>query len=367
MRQLFLSLGLIATACVGKAPSTPPDPEPDAPVEPPPVTGQRVSGKAMDYFANVPMADSMIATDGITPPMMATTIADGSYSLDNVPSGSKVFLSVTRQNYRATRNPVVDVAEMPVMFDLYQMATADVNRQYVSLGKTPTAGQSFVVAELRRNNGNAVDTPVLLTDISIVDAAGVAVPNVLPIAFGIAGDVDPAATQATLINGKNRVAFFDVPPGSFTIKVNLLNGMGQIQVQDTPVTTLADGATLVRTGGTGPMAGMGPNLIDPKFSTDVYPALQKAALGGLGCGNCHTANGLAALMVFDDGAANVQARMVAKIGIIDTTTPALSLFLTKPLYEPPPALQNHPNATFLDVNDPYYKMFNIWITTGLLP
>jgi hypothetical protein len=127
MRQLFLSLGLIAVGCVGKAPTTQ---EVDGPVEPdapPPVTGQRVSGKAMDYFANVPMADSTIASDGITPPMMATTIADGSYALDNVPSGSKVFFSVTHQNYRPTRNPVVDVAEMPVMQDLYQMATADVS------------------------------------------------------------------------------------------------------------------------------------------------------------------------------------------------------------------------------------------------
>ncbi|MBX3161668.1 MAG: hypothetical protein KF773_37250 [Deltaproteobacteria bacterium] len=335
---------------------------------PPAITGQRVSGKAMDYFGNTAMADSTIATDGVTPPVTATSIADGSYALDNVPSGSKVFLQVTHQNYRPTRNPVVTVDEMPVLQDVYQMASADVTRQYTTLGRAPTAGQAFVVAELRRNNGTPLDT-ALLTDISLVDAANAPVPNVLPIAFGTVGDVDGALLSATLINGKTRVAFFDVPPGSYTIKLNLLNNQGQVQVQDTPVTALADGATLVLTGGTGGGGGgmQGPNVDDPKFATDVYPALQRAATGGLGCGTCHTATGPGAVLVLDDGAATVQARLVAKLGLIDTTTPALSLFLTKPLYEPPPAPQNHPNATFLDANDPYYRMLAAWIAQGLAP
>jgi MFS superfamily sulfate permease-like transporter len=41
------------------------------------------------------------------------------------------------------------------------------------------------------------------------------------------------------------------------------------------------------------------------------------------------------------------------------------LFLTKPLYEPPP--YNHPNATFIDVNDANYKLFLLWITNGAKP
>ena len=44
-----------------------------------------------------------------------------------------------------------------------------------------------------------------------------------------------------------------------------------------------------------------------------------------------------------------------------TATPADSLLLTKPLYDDPP---NHPNATFLDMNDPDYIVFLQWITQG---
>ena len=43
------------------------------------------------------------------------------------------------------------------------------------------------------------------------------------------------------------------------------------------------------------------------------------------------------------------------------------MLLTKPLYEPPPLIQNHPNATFIDINDPDYKLFMLWISNGLKP
>jgi hypothetical protein len=41
--------------------------------------------------------------------------------------------------------------------------------------------------------------------------------------------------------------------------------------------------------------------------------------------------------------------------------------LKRPLYEAPPAPQDHPNATFLDVNAPDYKLFLLWITNGAKP
>jgi hypothetical protein len=126
-----------------------------------------------------------------------------------------------------------------------------------------------------------------------------------------------------------------------------------------PVTFVADGATLAETGG---MAGTA--ITNPKFATDIYPKLQKAAAGGLGCANCHTLGGPGAVLKFDDPADLVRTNMLAIPGVIDLVTPALSMFLTYPLYEPAP--YNHPNATFVDINDPDYKLFLLWISQGAL-
>ena len=43
------------------------------------------------------------------------------------------------------------------------------------------------------------------------------------------------------------------------------------------------------------------------------------------------------------------------------------MLLKRPLYEQPPAAQDHPNATFIDTNDADYKLFLLWITNGAKP
>ena len=73
------------------------------------------------------------------------------------------------------------------------------------------------------------------------------------------------------------------------------------------------------------------------------------------------------MLPYDDVPATVLANMQAITGVINLAAPADSLLLTKPLYEPPGTPQNHPNATFLDVNDPDYKLFLLWITNGAKP
>ena len=54
-------------------------------------------------------------------------------------------------------------------------------------------------------------------------------------------------------------------------------------------------------------------------------------------------------------------------GVINAVTPADSFLLKRPLYEAPPTPQDHPNATFIDVNDSDYKLFLLWITNGAKP
>jgi len=104
----------------------------------------------------------------------------------------------------------------------------------------------------------------------------------------------------------------------------------------------------------------------PRFTADIYPRLQTAANGGRGCANCHTVGGQGAVAVFNALPSDVLAALKAKPGLLDLTTPANSLLLTKPLYEQPPLVQNHPNATFVDANDPDYKRILLWIQQGAL-
>lgn len=369
MRQLISSLtcfGLIALAgCPGKAPSTPGDDEGDvdAGVDAPAETGQRLSGKTMDYFTPAtPLENAAIASDGVTPPMAATSAAGGTFEILSVPTGSKVYFTLTRTLYRPTRNAPVTIEGMPVVQDLYMATVADINRQYATANIPVGAGKAVLFADLKRNNGMPLDG-VPLTDIVLLDALEAPVTVGGTYFFGAAGDIDLAITTSTAVGGRARVAMLDVTPGTYTLKVTYANGQGGTATQTTPVTFVADGATLAVSGGMG--GGGGGMVTNPKFTTDIYPKLQKAAAGGLGCANCHTAAGPAALQIhYDDGAATTLTNMKAIPGLLDLTTPALSRFLTKPLYEPAP--YNHPNATFIDINDPDYKMWLLWITQGAL-
>ncbi|MBS1124425.1 MAG: hypothetical protein H6Q90_6653 [Deltaproteobacteria bacterium] len=222
MRYLTCSLFLLG--CAGQAPpggnvGVEIDAAAEVDAAPPARVGQQVSGKAIDYFGNVAMPDAIVTTDGITPAIMATSAVDGVWVLDEVPIGSRVFLTVAHASYRATRNVATPVADAPVVQDAYLMSVADVLRQYVSLGKTPTAGTAFLAAEMQLPDGlPIVDIP--LANVVLVDAANLPVPGVLgPVFFGAVGDVDPAVLTATAVAGKSRVAFLDLPPGTYTLKV----------------------------------------------------------------------------------------------------------------------------------------------------
>ena len=366
MRQLAISL--LVVSCAGNPPPNAGG-DVDAGVDAPAVIGPKLSGKTMDYFGNVALADSTVTTDGIDPPKTATSAADGLFELLDVPPSGLVILNATRPDYRPTRNVAIPVAEVDVVQDIYQMSVIDVNRQYTTaLGRLPVAGLAFVAVDLQRNNGTPLEG-VPLADIVLVDALDQPVPN-LTYAFMGQTDVDPTILSSTAVNGRARVAILDVPPGAFTLKVTALNGMGQPQTLTTPIAGVADGATLGKIGGTTPGGGGGGggNVADPLFSVDIYPRLQRVALGGIGCANCHTALGQGAILILDDGAANVLARLnpPAANGRLDNLTPASSMLLTKPLYELAPP-QDHPNATFLDVNDDNYKLFLLWIQNGLKP
>ena len=267
MRQLLFSLTVLA-ACAGKAPGdqNPPD-EADAGIDTPPAAvGVRVSGKTMDYFTAVVLENAAVSTDGIDPPKTATSVTDGTYALDDIPLASSLFLSATHLNYRLTRNTPTSVADQPVLQDVYVLSIPDVRRQYITGGfGEPTAGQAFLAAEMKNDLGAPLEG-IPLANITLVDGAGVPVPGIKgPLFFGANGDVDPALLTSTAFQGRSRVAVFDVPPGTYSLKVTYLDGAGAPKDALASVTGTADGAVLATTGG---MLAGGGNL-DPTFAADV--------------------------------------------------------------------------------------------------
>ncbi len=370
MRKHLIWLGL--AACTSTVPVNGINPPtPDAPpggmVDAPPLnTAQPLTGKTMDYFGNVAVPATALATDGLVPPVTTTSGGDGSYELQ-IADGSKLFVVATVTGYRPTRSAAISVADMPVMQDVYAMSTQDVQNQYTGLGKTPTAGTAFVVAEMRMNNGMPV-VGIPLANVQLLDANNQPVPNITPYFFNAAGALDLAQTTSVVSTTqppRARVGLIDVPPGTYTLAVTYVGGQGNVQT-NTPITTAADGATLAVTGGGGGGNGGGMANPNPTFALDIYPRLQRAAQGGLGCANCHTALGPAAVLPYDDPAGTVLAHMTT-LQVINAATPAASLFLVRPLYELPPTPQDHANATFIDINDPDYKEFLLWITQGAKP
>lgn len=362
--SLLALAGLAGTGCPGSAPQNQ-NPDVDAAVEPDAgeVVALLLTGNVVDYFGNVNVPDVALATEGLDPPQMATSSPDGGYSVEVV-VGSKLFVLATKTGYRQTRNESVTIADASVMQNVYVASTQDIVNQYTAVGATPVAGTAVVVAELRRNNNQPLDG-VPLTNIQLLDAANQPVAGTKgPYIFNAAGSLDQTATDTATFQGRSRIAYLDVPPGNYTLAVTYDNNNGGTQTNNTTVTTAADGVTLALSGGG---AGGGAAVTDPSFATHIYPKLQRAAQGGLGCANCHTLTGPAAVLKYDDPAATVLANITARPGVINTTTPADSLLLVRPLYEQPPAGQDHPNATFLDVNDADYKLFLLWITNGAKP
>lgn len=372
MRNALLGLGCVVLAgCPGTAPPNQVNPDSSVDIDASLIdagstaAAVKVSGKVMDYFAGGPVAAAAITTDGLTPPLAVVSGADGAYSMD-VAVGSKLFADTSHANFRTSRSTIISVADVDLTENLYALASGDVARQFASANVVASSG-TIVAIDLQKDNGDPFPG-LALTAITLVDPNNAAVTGVAgPFFFGAAGDLDLAVVTSTAygVVPKTRAAFLNVPPGTYTVITTFNDGAAR--TYKTPIIVDAGGATITLSGGVNANLTAVSTVLDPSFATDIYPRLQKASAGGLGCASCHTANGLAAVLPYDNvDPAVTLAAIKAAAGVINATTPAASLFLTYPLYETTPP-QNHPNATFLDVNDPNYKLFLLWITNGAKP
>src|SRR5690606_20177641 len=113
-------------------------------------------------------------------------------------------------------------ADEPIMHDAYAITSQDAINQYTAVGAAPTDGTAILIAELRRNNGMPLEG-IELDAVKLLDGQNRPVANVLgPYFFNAAGSVDQNQLTSVAANGRARVAFLDVPPGTYTLEVTFL-------------------------------------------------------------------------------------------------------------------------------------------------
>jgi hypothetical protein len=397
MKRLLAISTLATLGCVGDIGSEPsidsgPAPTVDSGIEP---VSFALTGNVRDYAELVMLADTSIATIGLSPPIQGASDGTGAYTLPGIPPGSAFFAHVmpSGTTYRPTVNQAVTMLDADVTMDLGAVSAVYAQRQHATAGLPVAPNTSIVIVEMVKPDGTPWEA-VPASYLTIEPVGGGVPVGMGPYFLGLNGDVDLALTDSIAFNGRARAAFLNVPPGSYSMYVRGVAGPapdpgtpdaglplppdagapldggvepppGEIELLATAaVWTASDatvhGATLVWIQKIGGMGNPGGD--DPSFATDVYPLLQKASAGGQGCASCHTAGGPAALvLILDDGAPAVHARLLADPELVNLASPADSLLLTKPLYENPP---NHPNATWLDTTDPSYVIILEWISAG---
>ncbi|RMH40651.1 MAG: hypothetical protein D6689_13105 [Deltaproteobacteria bacterium] len=376
----LFAVALAGGGCVGDIPTSDPDPmdpnpDPDPDPNPNPDPNPQpdpesldVTGMTMDYWEAEPLANVALETQGMIDaqgnPFATTSDATGAFAFVGVPAASTFYVRTSLDSetlaYRPTINEPAVVVNDDLVQNFYVVSEAFVNINSSTVNQPVDPLAAFVVADVRDMLGLPLEG-IPAEDITLTDALGNPM-GTGPYFFGATGILDLNLLATTAYDGKARIAFLNVPAGTYTLTVlypDPADPAAKLPMT-VSITTEAGGANLARVGGMGnqPPTGGGGAY---SFVDDVYPILQKASLGGVGCANCHSTAKVANFLRFDEDPALVYNAMLARPGVINILDPAQSMLLTKPLYEDPP---NHPNATFLDMNDPNYMVILRWIEQG---
>lgn len=200
-----------------------------------------LTGQVQDYFTAAALPG--VALTWSTGPGVTST-AGGAYQINNLMETQILFISGTIANYKVTRNEPVVLGTSSATADLGVVAVADANRQYTAVGTTAIAGRTMVIVNLR-NAALQAHTGIPIADIVIKDTLDNSI-GIGPFVFGSAGDIVTSATLnvTTEFNGRARVAFLNVVPGTYTLRVAYTDGTPQVKTAQ--VVAVADGVTLIR-------------------------------------------------------------------------------------------------------------------------
>lgn len=200
-----------------------------------------LSGQVQDYFTDAPLPGVALTWNTA---LGVTSSASGTYQINNLMETQILFISASLANYRLTRNEPVILGTASATANLAVVSVADANRQYAAVGAATVPNTAVVFVNLR-NAALQPHTGIPIADIVIADTLDDAV-GIGPFVFGAAGDiVSPATLNVTTeFNGRSRVAFLNVPPGTYTLRVAFTDGTPQVKTAQ--VVAVAGGATLIR-------------------------------------------------------------------------------------------------------------------------
>lgn len=194
-------------------------------------------GVAIDYDPT-----AMLSGAGVTlldPPGSSTTSdANGHFSFTQLTRGTSVRVMVTATNYRETINPIRFLGASTINVIDFAASTAYVNIQYAAVAVTPTAGTAMVIAKLEDDLGTP-RVAIPLADITLLDQNQSPV-GTGPFVFGASGSLDNTLTATASFGGQSRIAFLNVAPGNYTLRV-VVGGSPLLR----PLAARTDGVTLV--------------------------------------------------------------------------------------------------------------------------
>ncbi len=381
-------------------------PEPDA--GPPPPEAVPVSGriKALGrYLAgeNYYVGNAGVLAYGVNPPP-APVVADaqGNYSVTLPTNGQAILVTNYLQGgYNQSFNAVTTQDEAIVDKNIYAAEGAWLNEiataHNVDLnGNRPCQTQalagetcvySVIVGKILDDGaaGNGVRRPVggvYRDDFTVTGGANSAPWYTKgPYFLDYTGTSSAAAQQSIVYQngagdylGGLYVIFPEVPlqgPTALPIQVNITydyNGVNRYFGPASIQTFRSPGggvswASIYETGTPPPPP---PGGID--FDSQIYPLFLPVNQGGLGCQGCHTNQGGATpaggMNLYGGAAAAYDSLNPNQYPLrVNTTTPADSYLLTKPLYEAD-GNQNHAIFAFLTEQDPGYQYIYTWISEG---
>ena len=196
-----------------------------------------ITGVARDYELGGALGGAAVALLEI-PSKTTTADAGGGFNFADLPRGDSVRIIVTATNYRETVNPVLPLGNGTLNGDAAAASSAFVNSQYAAVGVTATAGTAMIVARLEDAQGNP-RTGIPLADITLLDQ-NQAPTGTGPYIFGATG-LDNTLVVTTATGGVSRIAFLNVPPGSYALRVVVLGGTALLR----SVVARNNGVTLV--------------------------------------------------------------------------------------------------------------------------
>lgn len=372
-------VGALLAGCVGSSVDAPPEPN-DPPPIPPQVTVP-VTGTVLELFDQTPVPTAVINTAGTDPSAETTADEDGVFEV-SVAATSVIYVNGSKTGYASTSSGPYRLGETATDITVSMINAATLTQIKTSAVPEGNLEHGVVVVQLQTPAGTPLAGVSISQDNVVINKDGAPMAD-LPRRLLDSNLVPLGELESTETDETGRFLVFSLPAGTYSLSAKLgpdIDSPPVVVAIDVP----ASGASVVT------LKQPGPAVTVDSFAEDVYPLLQRTAMGGLGCARCHSAGSTAKYRIhFDDPAADVCRAIVEGYTASEPNPldpedllerPPLAHFIAEqedqsrllyfPLYgkqfsgpnDPPSMLDTHPNATFVSTSDIGYLTFKQWIS-----